>query len=1032
MPRSTRAWPPRRIDVTLPGRDADARRPASGQPHARAHRRHLRPPGLRARRRPGDRGRLAQLRGAELPAAPSGARDARHLLLRRRPPAAHAHLRRAGALHAGRPAAAAHDRAGKVYRSDSDQTHTPMFHQVEGLLVDEHASFADLKGTLAEFVRAFFERDFEMRFRPSYFPFTEPSAEVDIAWQQPDGIDALAGSARLRHGPSERAAQRAASIRSATPASPSAWASSASRCCATASTTCAASSTTTCASCGSSPRRRPSTSAIDVNASAGRDPPYGYRSMKFSENWLRQHVPTNATRDELAATLTAIGLEVEDVTALGEALDGVVVAQHRRARKASGSRPPAGLPGRHRQRHACRSSAARRMRAPGLKAPLATVGANLPGGIAIKAAKLRGVESSGMLCSAKELGVDRRCLRPARTAGRCAGRRAARRLPRPARRQHRAQAHARTAPTASACAASPSTSPPRCGSEVAPFDAAPVPAQSDATLPVELRRRRRRAALRRPRDRRRRRRRAARRRGWPNACAAAASARSASLVDVTQYVMLELGQPMHAFDRDTLRGPDRRAPRARGRDAEAARRPRRRARRAVPRRHRRATRAVALGGIMGGFDTRVTDATRNVFLEAAHWRAGGDHRPRPQARPAHRRRRIASSAASIRSCRASRSSTRRALILEIAGGTPGPIDRGRAARAPAAAAADRAAPRAPGARARACRSPTPKSSASCARSAWQSRPIADGWRVMPPTRRFDLAIEEDLIEEIARIHGYDAIPTTLPAAPRAWSRRAKPASTTPTLRRQLAARDYLEAVELRLRRRATCSRRGSSTTARVPLANPLSAELGVMRTALLPGLVAALARNAARQQPRVRLFELGNVFAAERRRRAASRPAHRRRRHAATRTPSSGATPRARSISTTSRATSTASPRWPARSSNTARRSRPGRTRAARPTSAATAIARWAGSASCTRACSARWTWTSTWSPSSSTSSRCSARAVPRAGELSKYPSVRRDLAFVVAEDGALGGAVGQPCRRPPGRVLARPGAVRPLRRARA
>ncbi len=76
---------------------------------------------------------------------------------------------------------------GKVYRSDSDQTHTPMFHQCEGLLVDEHASFADLKGTLTEFVRAFFERDFEMRFRPSYFPFTEPSAEVDIAWQQPDG-----------------------------------------------------------------------------------------------------------------------------------------------------------------------------------------------------------------------------------------------------------------------------------------------------------------------------------------------------------------------------------------------------------------------------------------------------------------------------------------------------------------------------------------------------------------------------------------------------------------------------------------------------------------------------------------------------------------------------------------------------------------------------------------------------------------------------------------------------------------------------
>ncbi|WP_454829783.1 phenylalanine--tRNA ligase subunit alpha [Pseudoxanthomonas wuyuanensis] len=77
--------------------------------------------------------------------------------------------------------------AGKVYRSDSDQTHSPMFHQVEGLLVDEHSTLADLKGTLAEFVRAFFERDFQMRFRPSYFPFVEPGAEVDIAWQQPDG-----------------------------------------------------------------------------------------------------------------------------------------------------------------------------------------------------------------------------------------------------------------------------------------------------------------------------------------------------------------------------------------------------------------------------------------------------------------------------------------------------------------------------------------------------------------------------------------------------------------------------------------------------------------------------------------------------------------------------------------------------------------------------------------------------------------------------------------------------------------------------
>lgn len=69
---------------------------------------------------------------------------------------------------------------GRVYRCDSDLTHTPMFHQVEGLLVDENVSFADLKGVLYDFLQSFFERDLKIRFRPSYFPFTEPSAEVDI------------------------------------------------------------------------------------------------------------------------------------------------------------------------------------------------------------------------------------------------------------------------------------------------------------------------------------------------------------------------------------------------------------------------------------------------------------------------------------------------------------------------------------------------------------------------------------------------------------------------------------------------------------------------------------------------------------------------------------------------------------------------------------------------------------------------------------------------------------------------------------
>jgi phenylalanyl-tRNA synthetase alpha chain len=76
---------------------------------------------------------------------------------------------------------------GKVYRSDSDQTHSPMFHQVEGLVIGEDINFADLKGTLLNFVRAFFEREPKLLFRPSYFPFTEPSADVLMAWPQADG-----------------------------------------------------------------------------------------------------------------------------------------------------------------------------------------------------------------------------------------------------------------------------------------------------------------------------------------------------------------------------------------------------------------------------------------------------------------------------------------------------------------------------------------------------------------------------------------------------------------------------------------------------------------------------------------------------------------------------------------------------------------------------------------------------------------------------------------------------------------------------
>ena len=127
--------------------------------------------------------------------------------------------------------------------------------------------------------------------------------------------------------------------------------------------------------------------------------------MKFPESWLRQHVKTSATREELAATLTAIGLEVEEMTVLGDALDGVVVARivecakHPEADKLQVCQVDAGTHGM--LQIVCGAPNAR----PGLVAPLATIGTQV-GELTIKAARLRGVESNGMLCSAKELGLD--------------------------------------------------------------------------------------------------------------------------------------------------------------------------------------------------------------------------------------------------------------------------------------------------------------------------------------------------------------------------------------------------------------------------------------------------------------------------------------------------------------------------------------------------------------------------------------------------------------------------------------------------
>lgn len=577
--------------------------------------------------------------------------------------------------------------------------------------------------------------------------------------------------------------------------------------------------------------------------------------MKFSENWLRQHVSLEADSAALEQRLTAIGLEVEGVERQGEGLDGVVVARilscekHPQADRLQVCQVDAGQ-GEPLQ-IVCGAPNAR----AGLVAPLAVVGARV-GEITIKAAKLRGVASNGMLCSAKELGVD------ADASGLME-------LP-------------DDAPVGTALAGylglpdnviELGLTPNRAdclglrglaydvaaafGAGVSGFEPEPVPAASEAALGVELH-----AGADAPR--------------YLGRVIEGVDARMATpvwmaerlrrggirpvsfLVDVTQYVMLELGQPMHAFDRDLLKGP-------------------------VGVRHARAgeklvlldgrevdldagflavtdaDRVVALAGLMGGQDTKVSDATRNVFLESAHFAptaiAGRSRRLGLHTDAAHRFER----GVDPELPRAAMEAATR-LILQVAGGTPGPVTEAVLPEhlpkpTPIALRRERLA------RVLGVQVDDSEVGRILRALGLTVEDTADGWLASPPSWRFDLAIEEDLIEEVARIHGYDRVPTTLPGGATRVVAATEGLVEESDLRRHMVGRDWLEAVNFAFVD-AQLLDSWQLQDGAVPLANPLSAELGVMRTALLPGLVEALGRNAARQQPRVRLFEIGRAFAA--------------------------------------------------------------------------------------------------------------------------------------------------------------------------
>lgn len=577
--------------------------------------------------------------------------------------------------------------------------------------------------------------------------------------------------------------------------------------------------------------------------------------MKFSENWLRSHVPTSATRDELTATLTAIGLEVEEVTVLGEGLDKVVVARivdcarHPQADRLQVCQVDAGL-GEHLQ-IVCGAPNAR----AGLVAPLAMVGAKL-GGIAIKAATLRGVDSNGMLCSARELGVDADASGLLELPGDAPlGAPIADYLGLPD-----ASIEIKLTPNRADCFSVRGIAfdvAAAFGSQVVPFDATPIAARHGRALEVRLD-----AGADAPRycgriiegvDA------TAQTPAWLAERLRRSGVRPVSLlVDITQYVMLELGQPMHAFDRDLLTGP---IGVRKGRAGESLQ--------LLDGRTAAldegflvitdADRPVALAGIMGGQDTKVSHTTRNVFLESAYFAPsaiiGRGRRLGLHTDASHRYERGVDPALAPQAIEVA---TR--LIIELAGGSPGPVVHA-ALHEHLPAPAPIALRRARVSRVLGMQIDDAQVVRILRALGMELTDTAEGWSVVAPSRRFDIAIEEDLIEELARIHGYDRIPATLPGGATRIAAATETQLDAATVRRQLAARELQETINFAFVDAQLLDSWGLSEGA-VPLANPLSGELGVMRTSLLPGLVAALQRNAARQAGRIRLFELGNVFAA--------------------------------------------------------------------------------------------------------------------------------------------------------------------------
>jgi phenylalanyl-tRNA synthetase beta chain len=578
--------------------------------------------------------------------------------------------------------------------------------------------------------------------------------------------------------------------------------------------------------------------------------------MRVNLEWLRDWVELDGDAESAAADLTTSGLEVESVEPAAGAFDGVVVAhvdsveRHPNADRLSVCSVDDGA-GKHQVVCGAPNVAA------GLKVPFARVGARLPGGKSIGAAELRGVKSQGMLCSAKELELPDDVngllvLDPDAPVGAPLGEYL---------RLDDAILEVNVTPNRGDCFSILGVARELAARRDVPLvrrEPRPAPTALSERFPVELRApehcprfagrvvRNVKTGVKSPLWLRERLRRAGLRAIHP-------------VVDVTNYVMLELGQPLHAYDLEKLAGRiEVRFARTGeslvlldGKSVELrddvlviadARGP------------------VGLAGIMGGQSTAVSASSTSIFFESAFFT--------PAVIAGRARRYGLHTDASLRfergvdptqQARAIERATE--LLASIAGGESGPLT----ITENAALVPKRSPIRLARARVSALLGltvPDARIGRVLERLEMRVERDADGWRVTPPAFRFDITIEEDLIEEVGRMVGYDQIPSTPGLATEQLGRATEALVPSERAADLLAARGWAEAITYSFvdpELEQAVSPGGEA----VRLANPIASDMAVLRRSLWPGLIGAARRNLSHQRGRLKLFELGPEFEAD-------------------------------------------------------------------------------------------------------------------------------------------------------------------------